>query len=181
MKKWIFLTILIVLIAAGAASYKLTHKTSAPKSAANTKTTAAPAPTPPPQPEVQLDTANLHALINQQRVSAKIKPLTVSDKLVDSATAKCQDMLKKNYYTHSAPDGTPYTNFIKAQVPAFKLSGENLGAGYTDVNQLISDWMQSPQHKANILNAKFTTEGIASCGHSNQKPGIVVVVHFLQP
>jgi uncharacterized protein YkwD len=179
MKKWILILAAVILIAGGLVGYKLTHKASEPKVAA-TKT-AAPAPAPPSEPEVQLDTATLHALINQQRTAAKLKPLTVNDSLVDSASAKCQDMLKKNYFTHNAPDGAPYTNFIKAQIPAFKSSGENLGAGYTDINVLVNDWMQSPQHKANILNAKFTAGGIATCGHSNQKPGLITVVHFLQP
>jgi uncharacterized protein YkwD len=180
MKKWLVLAVLIILVIAGGLGYKLTHKSQAPPKT-NTKTAAVPTPVPPPEPEVHLDSSDIHAAINQQRTDAKLKPLSVSDKLVDSATNKCQDMLKKNYFTHNAPDGTPYTNFIKAQIPQFKLSGENLGAGYTDINKIVSDWMQSPQHKANILNAKFTTEGIAVCGNSNQKPGLVIVTHFLQP
>jgi uncharacterized protein YkwD len=179
MKKWIGLAVLALVIA-GVASYKEFYTTNAPKESTQ-KAAAAPAPAPPPAPEVHLDTSDIQALINKQRTAAKLKPLTVNDKLVDSAAAKCQDMLKKNYYTHNAPDGTPYTTFIKAQVPKYKAAGENLGAGYTDINQLISDWMQSPQHKANVLNAQFSADGIAVCGSSNQKPGLVIVTHFLQP
>jgi uncharacterized protein YkwD len=174
-KRLVIVIAALVLILVGVYGYNKLHKTPAPKT--STKTTA---PTPAATQSVQLDTSEIHNQINQQRTKAGLKALSVNDKLVDTATSKCEDMKKKNYFTHNSPDGTPYTNFIKAQVPNFKLSGENLGAGYTDINQLINDWMQSAPHKSNILNPKFTSEGIAVCGNSNQKPGLIIVVHFIQ-
>jgi uncharacterized protein YkwD len=180
MKKWVALIIIGVLIAVGF-GYMTAKSNPAPKTTTKQATSKATTPPPSPEPEVTLSTSDIHGLINQERAKAKLRKLDVNDELVNSAAAKCQDMLKKNYYTHNAPDGTPYTNFIKVEVPNYKLSGENLGAGYTDVNAVISDWMRSPKHKENILNAKFTTEGIAVCGKSSQKPGLVIVDHFLQP
>jgi uncharacterized protein YkwD len=129
---------------------------------------------------VQLDTAEIHSLINQERVKAKLRALTVNDDLVDSATSKCEDMKKNNYFTHKSPNGTDYTAFIKKTVPSAKSTGENLGAGYTENAKVVSDWMQSDQHKSNILNSKFTSEGIAVCGKSTEKPGLIIVDHFVQ-
>jgi uncharacterized protein YkwD len=176
-KRLVIVVAALVLILVGVYSYHNTYKS--PASKASSKI-AAPSPTTAATQSVQLDTSEIHNQINQQRTKAGLKALSVNDKLVDTATSKCEDMKKKNYFTHNSPDGTTYTNFIKARVPSFKLSGENLGAGYTDINQLINDWMQSEQHKTNILNPKFTSEGIAVCGNSNQKPGLIIVVHFIQ-
>jgi uncharacterized protein YkwD len=132
------------------------------------------------QDQVQLDTADIHALINKERTSAKLRALTVNDDLYDSALAKCEDMQKNNYFTHVSPKGVDYNAFIKKAVPTAKLTGENLGAGYADEAQLVKDWMASDTHKANILNAKFTEEAIATCGKSSIKPGLIVVTHFIQ-
>jgi uncharacterized protein YkwD len=89
-------------------------------------------------------------------------------------------MQKNNYFTHVSPKKVDYTSFIKQAVPSAKLTGENLGAGYTDEAQLMKDWMVSDKHKANILNAKFTQEAIAVCGKSSAKPGLIIVAHFIQ-
>jgi uncharacterized protein YkwD len=179
MRKWIAVIVLVALIPAAAYGYKALNKPVAPKAVSKPAPTA-PSPAPSAEPDIQLDTAEIHGLINQERTKAKLKALTINDNLYDSALAKCQDMKKNNYFTHTSPSGTDYTTFIKKAVPTAKLTGENLGAGYTDTAQLVKEWMQSPKHKANILNPKFTAEGIAVCGKSSQKPGLIIVAHFIQ-
>jgi len=184
MKKWIVLAIVILIAApSGYFGYK-TLKPAKAKSATSSATPP-PAPTTPPvsdstAQEVQLDTSDIHGFINQERAKAKLKALDVNDDLYDSALAKCQDMQKNNYYTHKSPSGKDYTSFIKQAVPKAKLTGENLGAGYTDAQTLVNDWMQSDEHKANILNPKFNAEAIAVCGKSTVKPGLIIVDHFIQ-
>jgi uncharacterized protein YkwD len=180
MKKWVVLIVfLLVLAPAAAFGYKHFKKSGAPKP--QSSATPPPTPQPPaPQQQPQIDTAEIHGLINQERVKAGLKALTVSDKLVDSATAKCQDMKKNNYFTHVSPSGTDYTSFIKKEVPAAKVMGENLGAGYLQNSELVTEWMASDEHKANILNPKLTTEGIAVCGSASEKPGLIIVAHFIQ-
>jgi uncharacterized protein YkwD len=182
MKKWFTLIVLIALIPAIFFGYKTLNKSELPKT---TTKAAAPAPATPPtsastEPDVKLDTAEIHGLINQERAKAKLRALTVNDDLYDSAMAKCEDMKKNNYFTHKSPSGKDYTSFIKTAVPTAKLTGENLGAGYTDNAKVVSDWMQSDQHKANVLNPKFTSEAIAVCGKSTEKPGLIIVAHFIQ-
>jgi uncharacterized protein YkwD len=179
MKKWLALIGIFILVIGGLVGLKTLNK---PEQAKPVTKTVTPAPTAAAAqvPEVQLDTAEIHGLINQERAKAKLKTLTVNDDLYDSAKAKCEDMKKNNYFTHTSPKGTGYDSFIKQYVPKAKLTGENLGAGYTDVNTLVKDWMQSPKHKENILNPKFSAEAIASCGKSIEKPGIIIVTHFIQ-
>jgi uncharacterized protein YkwD len=184
MKKWTIL--LIFLLVAVTASY-FGYKTLKPvkTSSATSKAAPPPAPTTPPvsdstTQDIQLDTADIHGLINQERAKAKLRALTVNDDLYDSALAKCQDMEKNNYYTHKSPNGSDYNTFIKKAVPTAKLTGENLGAGYTDDTALVKDWMASDEHKANILNPKFNAEAIAVCGKSSVKPGLIIVAHYIQ-
>jgi uncharacterized protein YkwD len=183
MKKWIVIVVLVLILAgAGAVGYKVLNKEE-PKAQTN-PTPAAPPPATPSEattaPEVQLDTAEIHGLINEERKKAGLKALTVNDDLYDSALAKCEDMKKNNYFTHTSPTGTDYTTLIKKSVPSAKLMGENLGAGYTDNPTLVKEWMASAKHKENILNSKFTAEGIAVCGKSSEKPGLIIVAHFIQ-
>jgi uncharacterized protein YkwD len=181
MKKWILIIFVFVLIPASVLGFVLIKKPKSHKPAAH-PASAAPASSSQQkaEPEVQLDTAEIHQLINQQRTKAGLKALTVNDDLYDSALAKCQDMQKNNYFTHKSPSGQDYNSFIMKAVPHAKTTGENLGAGYTDTNQLVNDWMQSDEHKGNILNPKFTAEAIATCGKSNIKPGLIIVDHFIQ-
>jgi uncharacterized protein YkwD len=155
MRKWIAVIVLVALIPAAAYGYKALNKPAVPKAVSKPAPTA-PSPAPSSEPDIQLDTAEIHGLINQERTKAKLKALTINDNLYDSALAKCQDMKKNNYFTHTSPNG------------------------YTDTAQLVKEWMQSPKHKENILNPKFTAEGIAVCGKSSQKPGLIIVAHFIQ-
>jgi uncharacterized protein YkwD len=180
MKKWFSILLVLILIAASVAGFIFIKKPKQKTAAVNHPAPTAPTPQPAPQPDVSLDTAEIHGLINQQRTKAKLHTLTVNDDLYDSALAKCQDMQKNNYFTHVSPKGVDYTTFIKKAVPTAKLTGENLGAGYTDINVLVTDWMNSPKHKENILNPKFTAEAIAVCGKASVKPGNIVVDHFIQ-
>jgi uncharacterized protein YkwD len=184
MKKWIIL--LVVLLVAAPAGY-FGYKTLMPVKTSSATSHAAPPPAPTTPPvadttsqEVQLDTADIHGLINQERKKVGVRQLDVNDDLYDAALAKCQDMQKNNYFTHVSPKGADYNTFIKKAVPTAKLTGENLGAGYTDDAALIKDWMGSDEHKANILNPKFTEEAIAVCGKSTIKPGLIIVDHFIQ-
>jgi uncharacterized protein YkwD len=180
MKKLLVIMGLLILVIAGVFGYKTFSKPKESAKPTHQAATPAPKTAQTQEPEAQLDTAEIHGLINQERAKTKLKALTVNDDLYDSALAKCEDMKKNNYFTHSSPKGTDFNVFIKQHVPNAKLTGENLGAGYTDVNTLVKDWMQSPKHKENILNPKFTAEAIASCGKSSEKQGIIIVTHFIQ-
>jgi hypothetical protein len=155
MKKWFLIGLILILaIAAGGGTYLHFKKPKAQKTTAKTAQTS-PSPPTTPQPQPQIDTAEIHGLINQERTKA-------------------------NYFTHTSPGGVDYTTFIKKEILNPKLTGENLGAGYLQNQELITEWMQSDQHKANILNPKFTAEGIAVCGKASEKPGLIIVAHFVQ-
>jgi uncharacterized protein YkwD len=100
-----------------------------------------------------------------------------------SATAKCQDMVAKNYWAHNDPTGRTPWHFITDQNINWHTAGENLEFGYgRSSDMVVVAWMNSPEHKANILNPTFTTVGYAICPDPNLASfgaGDVVVQHFV--
>lgn len=101
------------------------------------------------------------ALTNQQRAAAGFKPLAENEKLMASALAKAQDMLQRNYWAHYAPDNTSPWDFIRATGYVYVYAGENLAQGYADDQSVVNAWMQSPEHRKNILDPTFQDIGVA--------------------
>ena len=106
-----------------------------------------------------LRTLALH-LVNQSRQAHKLPPLVLDPKLINAAQSHADDMLKRNYYSHTSPEGkTVADRFQKAGGSRWVLTEENIAkcdgceAPLTDayVHRLHDGWMKSPGHRANIL------------------------------
>ena len=96
---------------------------------------------------------DLYAATNQARANNGMGPLTLSAKLNNGAQAKANDMIVKNYWSHTAPDGTqPWVFFVNAGYTYIR-AGENLAYGFDTSGGVVNGWMNSPGHKANILGA----------------------------
>ena len=140
----------------------------------------------PPQPLAakDVDITQLFSLTNKDRAASNIAPLALDGKLSQSAQDKCNDMVVKNYYAHNSPSGVQWIDTIKKYYPYFNLASENLNVVLSDPSSstVEASWMNSPGHKANILDARFTEVGFATCqGEYQGKPVIFVVEHFMQP
>jgi len=98
-------------------------------------------------------------LVNQERVNSGLQPLEVDLRLVKIARMKSQDMIDNNYFSHQSPTyGSPF-DMMKSQGIAYGYAGENL-AGNHSVQAAHTALMDSPGHRANILNANFKHVGI---------------------
>lgn len=127
-----------------------------------------PAPTAPPRPVTPpqnpgaglgAEEAKMVNLVNQERQSQGIRPLGVNPTLVQLARQKSQDMVNLNYFGHTSPTyGSPFDMMRKAGV-AFTTGGENI-AGAATTESAHQSLMNSPGHRANILNPAFTQIGI---------------------
>ncbi|MDP3052014.1 MAG: CAP domain-containing protein [bacterium] len=108
--------------------------------------------------------------------------LSMNPLLQKAAQLKAQDMVVKGYFSHNSPDGkTPWYWFDLAGYP-FKYAGENLAINFQDSKEVSDAWLASPEHKANILNPKFTEIGIATAeGMYDGKKAIFVVQLFGTP
>lgn len=123
-----------------------------------------PAPTPPQQQPSQpsaltADEQRMYQLVNEERAKQGLKPLAVDMELVKLARLKAKDMIDNNYFSHTSPTyGSPFDMMKNAGI-SFRTAGENL-AGANTVERAHTNLMNSPGHRANILNSSFTSAGI---------------------
>ncbi|WP_329198653.1 MULTISPECIES: CAP domain-containing protein [unclassified Streptomyces] len=146
--------------------------TAAPKPAAPKP--AAPKPAAPkpaaPKPVVPVpatgdghssEEAAVLALVNQERAQAGCGPVRANPPLASLAAAFSKDMAVRGFFDHTDPDGrTPWDRAQAAGISG--LGGENIARGQGDAASVMNAWMNSPGHKANILNCEFRTLGVGA-------------------
>ncbi|MFT9816476.1 CAP domain-containing protein [Lysinibacillus sp. NPDC056185] len=99
-------------------------------------------------------------LTNAERTKAGLAPFKTDDQLMAAAREKSQDMQSKNYFSHTSPTfGSPFDR-MKALGITYKSAGENIAQGQRTPQEVVQAWMDSPGHRANILNEKFTHIGV---------------------
>lgn len=120
----------------------------------------------------------LENLANQTRQSFGLAPLAESQKLDQVAQMKAEDMVKKQYFDHTSPTGiTPWFWFSQAGYN-YKYAGENLAIGFFDSEEVYNAWLNSPAHKANIINPNYKEFGTAVMSGYGNNNTIVVVQEF---
>ena len=119
---------------------------------------------------------------NQQRQDNGVAALGVSPLLTAAAQDKANDMVANDYFAHTSPAGiTPWYWFEKVGY-MFSAAGENLAVNFVDSQDVTTAWMNSPEHRANILDGQFTQIGIATAqGTYDGHPATYVVELFGTP
>ena len=111
-----------------------------------------------PRPRPDLEETMLQ-LVNNERVAAGLKPLAPDPELAELARKHSADMFARGYFAHVTPEGRdPFDRMYAAGV-RFQTAGENLALAPT-VQIAHTGLMNSPGHRANILNKKFGRVGI---------------------
>lgn len=106
-------------------------------------------------------------LVNKERAAAGLKALTQKSELDKVAIAKSKDMAKNNYFSHTSPTyGSPF-DMLKQFGVKYSAAGENIAYGQKTPEEVMNGWMNSPGHRANILNANFTQIGVGVAKKSN--------------
>jgi uncharacterized YkwD family protein len=101
-------------------------------------------------------------LVNQERAKAGLGALAANNsKLTNMALDKAKDMYNNNYFDHNSPTyGSPF-DMMKKYGINFSYAGENIAKGQRTPQEVMTAWMNSSGHRANILNANYTTIGVA--------------------
>jgi uncharacterized protein YkwD len=121
--------------------------------------TPAPVATPTPAPATS-DAQQVLELVNVERAEVGAKPLTLYAPLSAVAQARSQDMVDRNYFAHTDPDGhDPFWHITQAGIK-YSYAGENIAYGYKTPQAVMTGWMNSAGHKANILNTNFGRLGV---------------------
>ena len=118
-------------------------------------------------------------LTNETRARHGLTPLRYNEKLVIAATKKGEDMQKRHYFAHFAPDGTTPWHWFSVAGYSFLYAGENLAINFHSSKEVEKAWLASPKHRDNILGGQFEDIGIATIqGESNGEPVLFVVQLF---
>jgi hypothetical protein len=99
-------------------------------------------------------------LTNEERETGSLGSLSHSEVLDRAAQMKADDMAKNEYFAHYSPAGVSPWYWFDQSSYNFIHAGENLAVHFTDSSDVVDAWMQSPAHKANILNGSFTEIGV---------------------
>jgi hypothetical protein len=119
---------------------------------------------------------------NQTRIQADVAPLKLNDKLDQAAYLKAQDMFAKQYWAHSAPDGTEPWKWFGDVGYNYNEAGENLAKDFTSTSAIMVAWLNSPEHKANVLKNDYKDVGFAVVsGEMNGQPTSLVVALYGLP
>jgi uncharacterized protein YkwD len=103
--------------------------------------------------------AEVLRLVNAARAQAGCSPVSANSALTELARAFSEDMAERGFFDHTDPDGaTPWDRAEKAGIS--NLGGENIARGQADAAAVMDAWMNSPGHRANILNCDFKTLGV---------------------
>ncbi|MDG3007338.1 CAP domain-containing protein [Paludisphaera mucosa] len=131
---------------------------------------AAPAPTPTVAPAADLAPAiarRILDLTNQQRASAGLAAVAWSDRLAAAAQGDAVDLAARGIVEHVVDGVTPFDRAAAVGYPAAAI-GENLFREFPVAPDLaladavVAAWMDSPDHRANILDAEFTELGVGA-------------------
>ncbi|MFD5515909.1 CAP domain-containing protein [Streptomyces sp. NPDC127066] len=103
--------------------------------------------------------AEVLKLVNDERAKVGCSPVAANSALTDLAQAFSEDMATRDFFDHTDPSGlSPWDRAATAGIAS--LGGENIARGQADAAAVMEAWMNSPGHKANILNCDFKTLGV---------------------
>ena len=119
---------------------------------------------------------------NDFRSTNNENSLVENSLLMSAAQMKADDMAKKGYFSHIAPNGDkPWVWFDKVGYK-YSFAGENLAVDFTESSDVTEAWINSAKHKANLLDKNFTEIGIGiSKGIYEGHQTIFVVQFFGKP
>jgi uncharacterized protein YkwD len=104
--------------------------------------------------------AQVVTLVNAERAGAGCAAVAVDDRLTTAARAHSADMASRDYFSHTTPEGVDFATRISAAGYRWSGAGENIAKGQRTPQDVMTSWMSSPGHRANILNCGFKNLGV---------------------
>ena len=99
-------------------------------------------------------------LVNVERSKVGLPPLKENWELSRVARYKSEDMINKNYFSHTSPTyGSPF-QMMKDFGISYQAAGENIAAGQRTPAEVVEAWMNSEGHRKNILSPTYTEIGV---------------------
>lgn len=106
-------------------------------------------------------------LVNSERAKQGLGALANNWELQRVAETKARDLTDKNYFSHTSPTyGSPF-DMMKSFGIKYSSAGENIAKGQRTPQEVMTAWMNSSGHRANILNSSYTQIGVGYDSRSN--------------
>jgi len=126
-----------------------------------------------------INAQTLIQLTNSERQKHNLPILTPNQLLTKAAFNKAEDMLQKDYFAHTTPEGKPFYLWIQEADYTYRSAGENLAIFFDENQNIVQAWMKSPTHRQNILDHQYQEIGIAALtGKFNQEQTTTIVVQI---
>lgn len=107
------------------------------------------------------------SIVNSERAKQGLSALANNWELQRVAETKAKDMTDKNYFSHTSPTyGSPF-DMMKSFGIKYSSAGENIAKGQRTPQEVMTAWMNSSGHRANILNSSYTQIGVGYDSRSN--------------
>ena len=103
--------------------------------------------------------------VNSERTSRGLSALSWNFLLESAALRHTSDMSSNGFLSHTGSDGSTAQTRIDATGYQWSAYGENVAQGQTSVTEVMTAWMNSAGHRANILNSNFMEIGVARVGN----------------
>ncbi len=120
---------------------------------------------------VQINNARAKSRTCGEQRYTPAPPITWNDKLANAALSHSKNMANEGFFSHTAPDGSDPSTRVRAARYAWKNVGENISAGHESVQEVVSSWLNSPEHCANIMTQQFREIGAACARNSASRYG----------
>lgn len=146
---------------------KSTPTKPAPTATPSQPTPTKPAPTATPVPtKAPTDNSGSNQnfadevlrLVNIERSKAGLSPLTTNATLKAAADKRAQET--EISFSHTRPNGSKFSTVLQEYGISYRTAGENIAYGQRSPQEVVNGWMNSPGHRANILNSSFGKIGI---------------------
>lgn len=129
--------------------------------------------------EENISSSDLLADTNARRTERQLQPLQISEQLNQAAFLKAQDMLQKQYWAHTSPDGIQPWKWLGDVGYNYIHAGENLAKNFRSADAVTTAWMNSSEHRANVLNSNYDQVGFAVVdGTMDGRPISLVVAMY---
>lgn len=100
-------------------------------------------------------------LTNTYRKGLGLSELAVNPRLTQAAINKAKDLLARQYFSHTSPEGRRFSDWVKDVNYAYFYVGENLAMDFDTPQEIFDAWLKSEKHRENIERPEFQEIGIA--------------------
>jgi len=136
-----------------------TPATTTPTTPPTTEPATTASPTAEPTGTAALE-AEVVTIVNTERAKVGCPAVTADDRLTTAARGHSTDMAARDYFSHTSPEGVEFSTRITDAGYRWSRAGENIAKGQPTPAEVMTAWMNSAGHRANILTCAFKNIGV---------------------